>query len=57
MISVAVELSKQRLEWLVYDTPFNIKDLEEEVVNQRQGAPTEEDLQMKKIMKEFKVEK
>ena len=33
MISVAVELSKQRLEWLVYDTPFNIKDLEEEVVN------------------------
>lgn len=31
MIAIAVELSKQRLEWLIYDTPFSIPELEEEV--------------------------
>ncbi len=31
MIGIAVELSKQRLEWLIYDTPFSIQDLEDEV--------------------------
>ena len=31
MINIAVELAKQRLEWLIYDTPFTISMLEEEV--------------------------
>jgi hypothetical protein len=34
MITVAVELAKQRLEWLIYDTPFRIEELEDEVRNQ-----------------------
>ena len=33
MIGIAVELAKQRLEWLLYDTPFNVEELEEEVKN------------------------
>lgn len=31
MIAIGIELSKQRLEWLIYDTPFTIESLEEEV--------------------------
>jgi hypothetical protein len=31
MIAIAVELAKQRLEWLIYDTPFTIEELENEV--------------------------
>ena len=59
MISVAVEMAKQRLQWLVYDTPFSISQLEEEVKHERQGHVTrrEEDVQLKQMALTYKVDK
>ena len=31
MIGIDLELSKQRLEWLLYDTPYSLEELENEV--------------------------
>lgn len=37
MITIGIDLAKQRLEWLIYDTPFTVESLEEEVRLQKQN--------------------
>eukprot|EP00347_Sterkiella_histriomuscorum_P006697 403351781 len=60
MINIAVELAKQRLEWLLYDTPFTIQQLEREVKDQKAGMPNEnsnEQQKLKEIAQNFKMDR
>ena len=42
VIHTAIELCRQRLEWVLFDTPFTIKQLEEEINNAKaNGGDTE----------------
>lgn len=47
-----MELSRQRLEWLLFDTPFTIKQLEDEINNAKAGSDVEHERE-KQILKQF----
>jgi len=38
VIHTAIELSRQRLEWVLFDTPFTIKQLEDEINSAKNGG-------------------
>jgi uncharacterized protein (DUF885 family) len=40
-IKTAIDLSRQRLEWVLFDTPFTIKQLEEEINDAKAGKSQE----------------
>jgi hypothetical protein len=55
-----LELSRQRLEWVLFDTPFTIKQLEEEINKAKLGgeAGLQNDMEkqyLKKFIKDHKV--
>jgi len=59
-IRAAIELSRQRLEWVLFDTPFTIKRLEEEINRAKEGnniLHEQEKVIMKQFLKEHKLDK
>ena len=53
VIHTAIELCRQRLEWVLFDTPFTIKQLEEEINNAKAGTSDPEIEREKEMMKQF----
>lgn len=53
VIHTAIELCRQRLEWVLFDTPFTIKQLEEEINNSKAGTSDPEIEREKEMMKQF----
>lgn len=52
VIRTAIELSRQRLEWVLFETPFTIKMLEEEISNAKGGDAAKYEME-KQILKQF----
>lgn len=58
VIHTALELSRQRLEWVLFDTPFTIKQLEDEINSAKAGTSEEyerEKLILKQFLKDHKI--